>query len=224
MSIKSWPIHERPREKLLEQGAQQLSDTELLAIFIRSGLQGKTAVDLARELILQFGSFKALLKAEFKDFCRIPGLGIAKYAQLQAALEISKRYLYEDSTNQEVLTNPRSVKKFLISHFRNHKREVFACIYLNNKNRVIGFKELFFGSINRADIYPREIVKSALEQNAAAVIFVHNHTSGDPTPSDADREITKVLKKALEIVEIKTLDHMVIGEQGCFSLAEFGWA
>lgn len=223
MTITDWPVNERPREKLITAGAATLSDAELLAIFLRVGIKGKTAVDLARDLINEYGSLRNLLTISHAKFCEISGLGTAKYAQLQAALEIGRRYLQETLIRDDVLKNPTTTRQYLTAKLRHYQREVFACLYLDNRHRVISFDELFFGSVDNATVYPREIVKRALEHNAAAVIFAHNHPSGIAEPSQADRSLTAQLIKALETVQIRVLDHIIIGEAEVVSLAEKGW-
>ncbi len=222
MSITDWPEQERPREKLLNRGASSLSDAELLAIFLRTGTKGVTAVDLSRLLLKQFGSLNALMHATKTEFCNGHGLGNAKYAQLQAVLEMARRYLHENISNKNILHNPDDTKRFLKSQLAHQQREVFGCLYLDAKHQVIAFKELFFGTIDSANIHPREVIKSALQHNAAAVIFAHNHPSGDPTPSQPDIDITQQLISALKLVDIRVLDHMIIGNGEATSLAELG--
>ena len=222
MAITDWPTSERPRERLLESGAESLSDAELLAIFLRTGVKGKSAVDLARELLNEFGSLRDLLSADVKNFCQAKGLGVAKYTQLQACLEISRRYLLESLDRGDPLTNPNQAKQFLLMHMRDYSKEVFACLFLDTKNCVIEFKELFSGSLNCAEVHPREVVKEALKFNAHAVIFAHNHPSGDAKPSQTDIELTDNLKQALSMVEIKVLDHLVVGDT-VESFAELGY-
>ena len=222
MSITDWPEQERPREKLLSRGAASLSDAELLAIFLRTGTKGVTAVDLSRLLLKQFGSLNALMHAKQAEFCEGHGLGNAKYAQLQAVLEMARRYLHENISNKNILNNPDETKQFLKSQLAHQQREVFACLYLDTKHQVIAFKELFFGTIDGASVHPREVVKSALQHNAAAVIFAHNHPSGNSTPSQSDIDITKQLISALKLIDIRVLDHLIIGNGDATSLAELG--
>lgn len=222
MSITDWPELERPREKLLSRGAASLSDAELLAIFLRTGTQGVTAVDLSRLLLKQFGSLNALMHAQQTEFCKGHGLGNAKYAQLQAVLEMARRYLHENISNKSTLNNPEDTKRFLKSQLAHQQREVFACLYLDTKHQVIAFEELFFGTIDSASVHPREVVKSALQHNAAAVIFAHNHPSGNSTPSQSDVDITHQLISALKLIDIRVLDHLVIGNSDTSSLAELG--
>ena len=222
MPITDWPELERPREKLLSQGSKALSDAELLAIFLRTGIKGKTAVDIARELINNFGGLRNLLTASQKDFCQHHGLGPAKYAQLQAVLELSQRHLLESLQRSDSLTSPDTTKHYFQAKMRDYPHEVFSCIYLDNRNRIIQYEELFYGSLAGASVYPREVVKKALSQNAAAVIFAHNHPSGVAEPSQADKQITEQLRKALGMVEIRVLDHIIVGDGYCVSFTERG--
>lgn len=222
MAITDWPEEERPREKLLMRGAAALSDAELLAIFLRTGMPGKTAVDLARELLGRFGSLRGLLEADLAEFSRAPGLGLAKYSQLQAALEMSRRHLREMLDRGDVLTSPETTRSFLVAHLRTYPHEVFGCLFLDNQHRLIRYEELFRGTIDGAHVYPREVVKRALLLNAAAVIFAHNHPSGSTRPSEADRQITRKLQTALALVEVRVLDHFVVGDGAAFSFAEHG--
>ncbi len=218
MSIQDWPELERPREKLLALGAARLSDAELLAIFLRIGIQGKSAVDLARELLADFGSLRALLTCDRTTFCTRKGLGDAKYAQLQAVLEMARRHLAESLSREDALTSPEAARQYLQAQLRDREQEVFACLMLDNRHRVIAFRELFQGSIDGASVYPREVVKQALADNAAAVILAHNHPSGVAEPSQADIAITRRLKEALALVDIRVLDHLVVGDEVvCFS-------
>lgn len=223
MAITDWPTEERPREKLLKRGASALSDAELLAIFLRTGVKGKTAVDLARDLLDQHGSLRSLLAAEQKEFCASQGLGSAKYAQLQAVLEMGKRHLWETLVRSEALANPEDTRRYLTARLREHRNEVFACLFLDNKNRIIEYEELFFGTIDGASVHPRQIVQRALSHNAAGLILAHNHPSGVAEPSQADRQITQRIKEALSLLDIRVLDHLVIGDGEIASLAEIGW-
>lgn len=222
MPITDWPKDERPREKMLLRGPDALSDAELLAIFLRTGTKGKSAVDLARDLLDQFGGLRSLLNADKKAFCNCLGLGEAKYAQLQATLEMSRRHLAESLQRTDVLSNPNDTHRYLISRMRDYHYEVFACLFLDNRNRIISFDEMFFGTINGATVHPREVVKRALKHNAAAVILAHNHPSGVAEPSHADKSLTDHLKSALELVDIRVLDHFVIGDGEVVSFAERG--
>ncbi|MCG6868266.1 MAG: DNA repair protein RadC [Gammaproteobacteria bacterium] len=212
MAITDWPASERPREKLLTRGSQALSDAELLAIFLRTGVQGLSAVDLARELLAKFGGLRPLLQADIDTFCQEHGLGQAKFAQLQAVLEMGRRHLYEAMQRGETLCGPESTREFLAARLRDHPFEVFACLFLDNRHRVIAFEELFRGTIDGASVHPREVVRRALHHNAAALIFAHNHPSGVAEPSRADEQITKRLKDSLALVDIRVLDHFVVGD------------
>jgi len=222
MTITHWPTHERPREKLIASGAAALSDAELLAIFIRIGTRGKTAVDLARDLLMKFGGLRNLLALDHQQFCQYHGLGTAKYAQLQAALEIGRRHLQEMLRRENVLTKSEETRLYLSAKLRGHQQEVFACLFLDNQHRVIDFEELFYGTIDQATVHPREVVKRALAHNAAAIIFAHNHPSGIAHPSEADKAITQELIKAMNLIEVRVLDHFIVGDQEVVSLAEIG--
>jgi DNA repair protein RadC len=222
MAIRNWPIAERPREKLLQQGARQLSDAELLAIFLRTGMRGKTAVDLARELLAEFGGLKMLLNTSSQTLCQRPGVGKAKYAGLIAALELGQRYASEALKVGEILLSSQAAQKYLAYHLQHQQQEVFACLFLNTQHRILAYEELFHGTIDESSVYPREVVKRALAHNAAKVILAHNHPSGDPTPSQADCEITDLLRDSLALVDIRVIDHIIIGQQQCLSLAESG--
>lgn len=222
MPITDWPAGERPREKLLERGASALTDAELLAILLRTGVGGSTAVDLARHLLGRFGGLRALLRAGRGEFCMTHGLGQAKYVQLQAVLEIARRFLAEGLTGREALKDPAAVRRLLQARLRDREHETFAALFLDNQHRVIAFDELSQGTIDGASVYPREVIKAALKHGAAAVIFAHNHPSGVAEPSAADRTLTERLKSALAQVDIRVLDHFVVGEQ-VVSFAERGW-
>jgi DNA repair protein RadC len=221
MAIKDWLASERPREKLLERGPAALTDAELLAIFLRTGVQGKSAVALAQDLLRGFGSLRAMLVADQKTFCRHKGLGAAKYTQLQAVLEMSRRHLHETLQRGDALTSPEDTRRYLISRLRDRHQEVFACLFLDNRHRVIVFEELFYGTIDGASVHPREVVRRAMTHNAAAVILAHNHPSGVSEPSQADRRITERLKEALALIDVRVLDHVVVGDV-CVSFAERG--
>ncbi|CRM34196.1 MULTISPECIES: DNA repair protein RadC [Pseudomonas] len=223
MSIRNWPAAERPREKLLEWGAASLSDAELLAIFLRTGVSGRSAVDLARHLLAQFGGLRPLLEASQALFNQQPGLGPAKFAQLQAVLEMSRRHMAERLRNDSVLESPLAVREYLKALLRHESHEVFGCLFLDSKHRVLGFEALCEGTIDTALVYPRQVVKRALAYNAAALILCHNHPSGSVDPSPADRKLTKVLQKALEMVDVRVLDHIIVGDGDPLSMAEYGW-
>lgn len=223
MAISDWPESERPREKLLARGPGALSDAELLAIFLRTGVKGKTAVDLARELLIQFGSLRALLDSDHTRFTACKGLGTAKYVQLQAVLEMARRHLREALERGDAITSPDLTRAFLLRHLRDHPYEVFAALFLDTRHRVIRYEELFRGTVDGASVYPREVARKALHLNATAVIFAHNHPSGIAEPSASDRAITDRLRQALALFDIRVLDHIVIGDGEMFSFAEHGW-
>ncbi|WP_065258171.1 RadC family protein [Pseudomonas bananamidigenes] len=223
MSIRDWPAAERPREKLLEQGSGSLSDAELLAIFLRTGVSGKSAVDLARHLLNQFGSLRALLEADLGAFSEQLGLGPAKFAQLQAVLEMGRRHLAERMRQKTALENPQVVRDYLKAMLRHEPHEVFGCLFLDSKHQVLTFEPLFRGSIDNTAVHPREVVKRSLANNAAAVILCHNHPSGNSDPSQADRVLTKRLQKALELIDVRVLDHFIVGDGEPLSMAECGW-
>lgn len=222
MAITDWPEAERPREKLLARGPQALSDAELLAIFLRTGTVGKTAVDLARELLARFGGLRPLLMADAESLCDAPGLGPAKYAQLAAALEMGRRHLGEKLARGTALESTADTRRYLESRLRDLPYEVFCCLFLDNRHRVLAFEELFRGTLNGTAVYPREIVKRALSHNAAAVILVHNHPSGVAEPSRADETLTDRLKEALALVDVRLLDHLVVGDGEMVSFSERG--
>ncbi|WP_153445895.1 RadC family protein [Vibrio algicola] len=223
MSLKQLPPESRPREKLLARGALALSDAELLAIFLRTGLQGMNAIELADHLLKQFGSLRALLSASQAQFCDYKGLGPAKFAQLQAVVEMTKRYLAETMKKGDALTSPENTKQYLSSMLRDRHREAFYVLFLDNQHRVVEDEILFEGTIDAASVYPREVVKRAMQHNAAALILAHNHPSGIAEPSDADRRITRRLVDALALVDIRILDHFVVGDGEVVSFAERGW-
>ncbi|MCU7834642.1 MAG: DNA repair protein RadC [gamma proteobacterium symbiont of Taylorina sp.] len=222
MPIIDWPEAERPREKLLQRGADALTDAELLAIFLRTGTKGLSAIDLAYTLLDKFSSLRNLFNASLEDFSNIRGVGPAKYVQLQAVLEMSNRYLSETIEKQNAITSPHDTRQYLKSKLRHKPYEVFAALFLDNRHQLIKFEELFRGTIDGASVYPREVVKKALEYNAAAIIIAHNHPSGIAEPSQADEQITHRLTKALALVDIRLLDHLVVGDGDVVSLAERG--
>ena len=221
MAITDWPAEERPREKLLTKGSAALSDAELLAIFLRTGIQGKTAVDLSRDLLSGFGGLRQLLNASQLEFCTHKGLGPAKYSLMQAVLEMGRRHLFENVSRGDALTSPGETRQFLAAHLRDFGHEVFAALFLDQRHRVICYEELFTGTIDGASVHPREVVKKALSYNAAAIIFAHNHPSGVAEPSSADERITQRLKEALSLVDVRVLDHFVVGDD-IVSFAERG--
>jgi len=221
MPITDWPLDKRPREKLLARGSESLSDAELLAIFLRTGIRGKTAVDLSHDLLENFSGLRHLLKADQQAFCQHNGLGPAKYAQLQAVLEMARRYLSAGLARGDSLTSPQETRQYLTAQLRDYSHEVFAVLFLDQRHRVIEFEEMFRGTLDGASVYPREVVKKALAHNAAAVIFAHNHPSGVAEPSQSDERITQRLKEALALVDIRVLDHFVVGDE-VVSFAERG--
>ena len=222
MSIRNWPDAERPREKLLARGAAALSDAELLAIFLRTGVTGRSAVDLARDLIEHYGGLRQLFEADQQTFCAGRGLGMAKYVQLQAVLEMSRRYLEATLQRGDSLQSVADTRRYLTAQLRHEPSEVFACLFLDNRHRVITFEKLFFGTIDSASVHPRVVMRKALDHNAAALILAHNHPSGVAEPSRADEQITRRLKEALGMIDIRVLDHFVIGDGDCVSFAERG--
>ncbi len=223
MAITDWPEDERPRERLLTQGPGALSDAELLAIFLRVGMRGKSAVDLGRELIARFGSLNRLFTASLAEFATVPGMGEAKYAQLQAVLEMAKRALGEQLAARELLSSPQAVRDYLRLTLAGLPHEVFLAMWLDAQNRLIASDELFRGTLTQTSVYPREVVKRALARNAAAVILAHNHPSGVADPSAADITLTRALKDALNLVDVRVLDHFIVaGTHPPLSLAERG--
>jgi DNA repair protein RadC len=219
MAISDWPLAERPRERLLAKGAQALSDAELLAVVLRTGIRGKSAVDLGRELLAHFKGLAGLFGA---DLTGVKGLGPAKRAQFEAALELARRSIEERLRKDSVLTSPGAVRDYLKLALGCRAHEVFVCIWLDAQHRVIGYDEAFRGTLTQTSVYPREVVKAALAKNAAAVIFAHNHPSGAAQPSQADELLTRNLKEALGLVEIKVLDHFVVAGSQAISFAERG--
>jgi DNA repair protein RadC len=222
MKITDWPIDERPREKLLKLGPAALSDAELLAIFLRTGIKGCSAVDLARSLLNHFGNLRVLLNASETEFCQVKGLGQAKYVQLQASVEMSKRYFAQKLDKVDTLNSVEQTKAFLQAKLRDQSQEVFAILLLDSQHRLIKYRPMFYGTIDSASVYPRVLVKQALEDNAAAVILAHNHPSGVAEPSHADKQITQRIIAAMNLVDIKVLDHFVIGDGEAVSFAQRG--
>ncbi|GAB4176157.1 MAG: DNA repair protein RadC [Rhodocyclaceae bacterium] len=223
MAITDWPEQERPRERLLASGAGALSEAELLAIFLRVGVRGKSAVDLARDLLARFGSLRRLTEAPLGEFTRAPGLGRAKYVQLQAAVELARRVLAESMQHGDFLSSPRQVQDYLRLRLGALPHEVFLVLLLDAQNRLCHAEELFRGTLTQTSVYPREVVKLALEHNAAAAIFAHNHPSGVAQPSAADEALTSALRQALALVEVRVLDHFIVaGTSTPLSFAERG--
>lgn len=222
MAITEWPKEERPRERLLKYGAAALSDAELLAIFLRVGVTGKSAVDLARDLVARFGSLGGLFSAGETELCSVKGVGAAKYVQLQAVLEMSRRALTETMKVTDALNSPQAVRDYLRLTLARLPHEIFVAVFLNAQNRVIVVEELFRGTLTQTSVYPREIVKRALANNAASVILAHNHPSGEASPSAADRSLTKALADALALVDVRVLDHFIVAPGASLSFAEQG--
>lgn len=222
MSLSDWPPNERPREKLLSRGAATLSEAELLAILLQTGTAGRSALDVARALLEQFRTLRGLLTAERSAVVGVRGLGDARYALLQASLELARRHYAESMQAGPALANPRATREFLRARLRDRDHEVFCCLFLDNRHRVICFEEVFRGTLDGASVHPRDVVKLALARNAAAVILAHNHPSGVAEPSQADELITARLRDALGLVDIRVLDHIVVGDAACVSFAERG--
>ena|SRR5688572_17794786 len=222
MAIHNWPKMERPRERLIQCGEEVLSDAELLALFLGSGLAGGSAVDLARGMLNQFGSLREFLNLDRERLMRQLGVGPARYALLRAALELARRYHRDTLKERPGMTGPRTTRDFLLSKLRDRPYEVFCCLYLDNRYRLIEFEELFRGTVDAAAVHPREVVRQVLAYNASAVIFAHNHPSGVAEPSEADQLITQQLKESLALVNVRVLDHIVVGDGQCTSFAEQG--
>ncbi|WP_372762834.1 DNA repair protein RadC [Pseudoalteromonas sp.] len=222
MQLSALPAAQRPREKLIAKGAQALSDAELLAIFLRTGLPGMNVIELAQHLINENQTLQSLFNATLEEFCAQKGLGVAKYVQLQAVLELSRRYMQEQCQRDTVFNSPNAVYEYLTLQMRGLQQEVFMVLYLDSQNHLIKDEILFYGTINAASVYPREVVKAALKNNAAAVILAHNHPSGIAEPSQADKLITTKLQQALQLVDINVLDHIIVGGENCVSFAQRG--
>ena len=222
MAIKDWPAAERPREKLIELGAQALSDAELLAIFLRIGVVGKSAVDLARDLLTQFGNLNAIFSASEKELSQVHGIGTSKYVQLQAIFEMSRRALREQLQQQDVFNSPVQVRDYLCLKLGSLKQEVFLVLFLDAQNRLIASEEMFSGTLTQTSVYPREVVKRAMHHNAASVILAHNHPTGVAKQSHADELITTQLKLALALVDVNVLDHFIVAGNTTLSFTERG--
>jgi DNA repair protein RadC len=222
MTIQAWPTDERPREKLHAKGATALSDAELLAVVIRVGTRGKTAVDVARDLLVRFGSLTALFAADASTVCQVPGVGLTRHAQFQAIVELARRALAESMACRDVMSNPTLVARYLRLTIGLLPHEVFHALYLNTQHHVLRSEELFRGTLSQTQVYPRDIVARALAANAAAVIVAHNHPSGNCEPSADDIRITERIKSALALVDIRLLDHVIVTAAGTTSLAERG--
>ena len=222
MSITDWSEERRPREKLLQRGPQSLTDAELLAIFLRTGVRGFSAVDLAAKLIQEFGSVSALLDASQAEFTRGHGLGVAKYVQLQAVMELASRHFNERLKRGDVLTDTKSVKRYLSAQIKNSSQEMFYVLFLDSQHRLISGETLSRGTLDSASVYPREVLRRVLELDSSAVILAHNHPSGVAEPSSADLNVTERVRKALDLIDVRLLDHMIIGDAGVLSFAERG--
>lgn len=222
MSIKEWPAQERPRERLLSLGAEALSDAELLTIFLRTGTQGKTALDLARDALLKFGSLREVLSAKQNDFCDIDGFGPAKFAQLQATIEMSKRCFFEQIKEERLIDSSDACKDFVLRALKHQSHEVFACLFLDTQHKVIHFEELFQGTLNAAYVHPREVVRKVIEYNASAIVLAHNHPSGCTSPSKSDHRITQQIQSAVKLIDVRVLDHLIVGNNKVYSFAEHG--
>ena len=222
MAITDWPAAERPREKLIELGAEALSDAELLAIFLRVGVTGKSAVDLARDLLTKFGSLNGIFAASENELSQVHGIGSSKYVQLQAIFEMSRRALSEQLQSRDVLASPQAVRDYLVLKLGSLTKEVFLVLFLDTQNRLVASEEMFSGSLKETSVYPREVLKRALHHNAAAVIFAHNHPSGIAQQSSADELLTKQLRQALALVDVRVLDHFIVAGNNTLSFSEKG--
>jgi DNA repair protein RadC len=222
MAITDWPASERPREKLIELGAEALSDAELLAIFLRVGVVGKSAVDLARDLLNKFGSLNGIFAASENEISQVHGIGTSKYVQLQAIFEMSRRALSEQLQQQDVLNSPQAVRDYLVLKLGNRNKEVFLVLFLDTQNRLVASEEMFSGSLKETSVYPREVLKRALHHNAAAVIFAHNHPTGIVKQSQADEMLTKQLQQALALIDVRVLDHFIVAGNDTLSFSQKG--
>lgn len=223
MNIREWPAEERPREKLLQRGAGSLTDAELLAVFLGSGVRGRNVVELARGLLVKFGGLRQLLEADRAAFVGELGLGPVRYSQLQALLEIGRRHLATSIERESAMDSPATVRRYLKAMLRHEVSEVFGCLFLDTKHRPLAFEILFRGTIDRASVYPREVVRRALLHNAAALILCHNHPSGNSEPSQDDVHLTLSLKRGLALIDVRVLDHIIIGDGEPLSMVEHGW-
>lgn len=223
METENWPKKDRPREKMFANGPSALTDTELLALLMGTGRHGRTVMENANDLLLSHGPLRRLLDLEAKALSKLPGLGPAKACMLVATLELAQRHLAAQLTCGELMRDPSTAQRYFKQRLRSRPNEVFAAMFLNTRNRKVAYEELFTGTIDAAAVYPREVVRRALLHNAAAVIVSHNHPSGSAEPSAADRQITRHLQQALDLVGIRLLDHVVIGEGTPVSMAERGW-
>ena len=222
MGISDWPEQQRPRERLIQHGAGVLSDQELLAVFLRTGVAGKSAVELGRDLLTQFGSLNRMFNASLAEFSTVHGLGPAKFAQLQAVMELAKRAMHEELAGGIKLDAPEAVKQYLRAHLGRQAHESFVVLFLDVKNRLLASEDMFSGTLTHTSVHPREVVKAALRHNAASVMLAHNHPSGAPEPSEADLLLTRALMQALALVEVRVLDHFVVAGPQVHSFAEHG--
>lgn len=221
MQLKKLPNEQRPREKLLTFGSDQLTDAELLAIFLRTGTQGVNVLEMSKNLLSYFGGLRMLFSAPFDEFCSQRGLGAAKYAQLQAVIEMSRRYFAEQAESVDALCSPQAVREYLVSQLKDLDNEVFSILYLDSQHRVLKYETVFWGTVDKAAVYPRVVVKKVMDSRAVAVIFAHNHPSGESYPSDSDIAITDKLKRALALIDVRVVDHIIIGNE-LTSFAELG--
>ena len=221
MQLKKLPDKQRPREKLLSNGSSQLTDAELLAIFLRTGLPGTNVLDLSKQLLCRFGGLRMLFSASFEEFCCQRGLGAAKYAQLQAVIEMSRRYFAEQAEFSDALCSPQAVRDYVMSQLKHQEHEVFTVLYLDNQHRVLRFEPLFWGTVDKTAVYPRVVVKKVMDSGASAVIFAHNHPSGESYPSEADIAVTDKIKHALSLIDVRVVDHIIVGSE-LTSFAELG--
>lgn len=222
MPIARWPVSERPRERLLDCGAGALSDAELLAVLLLSGRPGLSAIDLARELILRLDGLRGVVAAPLHEFCRTAGVGAARWATLQAGVEVARRSVREPLQRADAFSSPAQVAQYLALTLQHRPQEVFAVLFLDSQNRLLATEELFRGTLNQTAVYPREVARMALQKNAAAVILAHNHPSGVAEPSQADRALTEALRSALGQLDIAVLDHVIVAAGRCWSFAEHG--
>jgi DNA repair protein RadC len=222
LPIREWPEGVRPREKLRDKGASALSDAELLAVLLRCGNRERNAIELAQEHIVAFGSLRELLTADWKQWSKKTGLGLPRYAPLQAALELARRHLRESLQLGSPLSAPDTTRRFLIAQLRDRPYEVFCVLYLDSHHRLIAFEELFRGTTDSAQVHTKEVLRQTLVHNASALILAHNHPSGVMEPSHADEYITKRIRDALALMDVRVLDHLIVGDGNCYSFAEHG--
>ncbi|MHC8441852.1 MAG: RadC family protein [Candidatus Eutrophobiaceae bacterium] len=220
--MRSWTPKENLQEKLVLHGEKHLSDAELLAIVLRNGTRNLNSVEFAHTLLVRFSGLAPLLDAEIQDLCKAHGLGISKATQLKAILELSRRYMQRGTRNGEVLVSAARARKYLMSRLKGYPHEVFACLFLDGRQRVIRFEELFSGTLDRTYVHPRELLRKTLSFNAASVILCHNHPSGVPEPSEADVILTEKLKNTLAQIDVEVIDHIIIGDGETVSFAERG--